>query len=151
MGASPGMSQAHILVVDDDPKVRLLLRRCLEPEDYRVSEAQDAKSVFSVLESAEIDLITLDLTLAVEDGLDIARRIRSLAPVPIIMITGKGDTIDRIVGLELGADDYISKPFHVREVLARVRSVLRRGHPRRQVFRARSRSQAKSFVSPIGS
>ena len=118
------MSQAHI-VVDDDPKVRLLLRRCLEPEGYRVSEAHDAKS-FSVLNARHVDLITLDLTLASEDGLDIARRIRSVAAVPIIMITGKGDTIDRIVGLELGADDYISKPFHVREVLARVRSVLRR-------------------------
>ena len=120
------MSQAHILVVDDDPKVRLLLRRCLEPEGYRVSEAHDGKSVFSVLNAGHVDLITLDLTLASEDGLDIARRICSVAAVPIIMITGKGDTIDRIVGLELGADDYISKPFHVREVLARVRSVLRR-------------------------
>ena len=120
------MSQAHILVVDDDPKVRLLLRRCLEPEGYRVSEAHDGQSVFSVLNAGHVDLITLDLTLASEDGLDIARRIRSVAAVPIIMITGKGDTIDRIVGLELGADDYISKPFHVREVLARVRSVLRR-------------------------
>ena len=120
------MSQAHILIVDDDPKIRLLLRRCLEPEGYRVSEAQDGKSVFSVLEADQVDLITLDLTLASEDGLDVARKIRSVAAVPIVMITGKGDTIDRIVGLELGADDYISKPFHVREVLARVRSVLRR-------------------------
>jgi DNA-binding response OmpR family regulator len=120
------VSQAHILVVDDDPKVRLLLRRCLEPEGYRVSEAHDGKSVFSVLNAGQVDLVTLDLTLASEDGLDVARRIRSVAAVPIIMITGKGDTIDRIVGLELGADDYISKPFHVREVLARVRSVLRR-------------------------
>ncbi len=120
------MSQAHILIVDDDPKVRLLLRRCLEPEGYRVSEAHDGHSIFSVLNADHVDLITLDLTLASEDGLEIARRIRSVAAVPIIMITGKGDTIDRIVGLELGADDYISKPFHVREVLARVRSVLRR-------------------------
>src|SRR6476619_3201635 len=108
------MSQAHILVVDDDPKVRLLLRRCLEPEGYRVSEAHDGHSIFSVLNAGHVDLITLDLTLASEDGLEIARRIRSVAAVPIIMITGKGDTIDRIVGLELGADDYISKPFHVR-------------------------------------
>jgi DNA-binding response OmpR family regulator len=139
------VSQAHILVVDDDPKVRLLLRKCLEPEGYRVSEAHDAQSVFSVLNAGDVDLITLDLTLASEDGLDIARRIRSVAAVPIIMITGKGDTIDRIVGLELGADDYISKPFHIREVLARVRSVLRRSqegslsrHPRNRankVFR----------------
>jgi DNA-binding response OmpR family regulator len=120
------VSQAHILVVDDDPKIRLLLRRCLEPEGYRVSEAHDGKSLFAVLNAARVDLITLDLTLTSEDGLELARRIRSVTSVPIIMITGKGDTIDRIVGLELGADDYISKPFHVREVLARLRSVLRR-------------------------
>jgi DNA-binding response OmpR family regulator len=120
------VSQAHILIVDDDPKIRLLLRRCLEPEGYRVTEAHDGKSVFSVLKASHVDLITLDLTLDSEDGLEIARRLRSTAAVPIIMITGKGDAVDRIVGLELGADDYISKPFHIREVLARVRSVLRR-------------------------
>jgi DNA-binding response OmpR family regulator len=125
-GSSFGVSQAHILIVDDDPKIRLLLRRCLEPEGYRVTEAQDGTSLFSVLNANHVDLITLDLTLGSDDGLEIARRVRSTAAVPIIMITGKGDTIDRIVGLELGADDYISKPFHVREVLARVRSVLRR-------------------------
>ena len=120
------MSLAHILIVDDDPKIRLLLRRCLEPEGYRVSEAHDGKTMFSVLNAGRVDLITLDLTLASEDGLELARRIRSVASIPIIMITGKGDAIDRIVGLELGADDYVSKPFHVREVLTRVRSVLRR-------------------------
>ena len=120
------MSQAHILIVDDDPKIRQLLRRCLEPEGYRISVAKDGKSLFAILKADHVDLITLDLTLASEDGLEIARRIRSAAAIPMIMITGKGDTIDRVVGLELGADDYISKPFHVREVLARVRSVLRR-------------------------
>jgi DNA-binding response OmpR family regulator len=140
LGSSLGVAQTHILVVDDDPKVRLLLRRCLEPEGYRVSEAHDGKSVFSILTADHVDLITLDLTLASEDGLDIARSIRSVAAVPIIMITGKGDTIDRIVGLELGADDYISKPFHVREVLARVRSVLRRSEEGSLSRAAQSRS-----------
>ena len=138
------MSQAHILIVDDEPKVRLLLRRCLEPEGYRVSEAQDGKSVFSVLEAGQVDLITLDLTLASDDGLDVARKIRAVAAVPIIMITGKGDTIDRIVGLEIGADDYISKPFHVREVLARVRSVLRRSQEG-SLSRLQQSQQAKVF------
>ena len=138
------MSQAHILIVDDEPKVRLLLRRCLEPEGYRVSEAQDGKSVFSVLEAGQVDLITLDLTLASDDGLDVARKIRAVATVPIIMITGKGDTIDRIVGLEIGADDYISKPFHVREVLARVRSVLRRSQEG-SLSRLQQSQQAKVF------
>jgi len=116
----------------------------LEPEGYRVSEAQDGKSVFSVLEAGQVDLITLDLTLASDDGLDVARKIRAVAAVPIIMITGKGDTIDRIVGLEIGADDYISKPFHVREVLARVRSVLRRSQEG-SLSRLQQSQQAKVF------
>jgi DNA-binding response OmpR family regulator len=134
------VSQAHILIVDDDPKIRLLLRRCLEPEGYRVTEAHDGKSVFSVLKASHVDLITLDLTLDSEDGLEIARRLRSTAAVPIIMITGKGDAVDRIVGLELGADDYISKPFHIREVLARVRSVLRRSTDRSHGHHEKSQS-----------
>jgi two-component system phosphate regulon response regulator OmpR len=116
----------HIAVVDDDPKIRTLLRRVFEPEGFRVSEASGSETLFSLLRSERIDLITLDLTLRNEDGLDIARRIRAESRVPIIMVTGKGDMIDRVVGLELGADDYISKPFHIREVLARVRTVLRR-------------------------
>lgn len=117
--------ETHILVVDDDPKIRLLLRRCFEQEGYRVSEAENGGEVRGrALEG--ISLITLDLNLGDDDGLDIAREVRSRSSIPMIMVTGKGDTIDRVVGLELGADDYISKPFHVREVLARVRSVIRR-------------------------
>lgn len=122
--------KAHIAIVDDDPKVRLLLRRCFEPEGYRVTEAADGAGILAKLANSDIDLITLDLSLGNEDGLEVARRIRAASNVPIIMITGKGDTIDRIVGLEIGADDYIAKPFHVREVLARVRTVLRRTEPR---------------------
>jgi DNA-binding response OmpR family regulator len=116
----------HIVVVDDDAKVRALLRRAFEPEGFRVSEASNSEALFALLDSERVDLITLDLTLPNEDGLDIARRIRAESRVPIIMVTGKGEMIDRVVGLELGADDYISKPFHLREVLARVRTVLRR-------------------------
>ena len=116
----------QILVVDDDPKVRRLLRRCFEQDGYRVGEADCEAETLRQLARGKIDLITLDLTLGTEDGLSIARTIRAQSNVPIVMVTGKGDTIDKVVGLELGADDYISKPFHVREVLARVRSVLRR-------------------------
>jgi DNA-binding response OmpR family regulator len=116
----------HILIVDDDPKVRLLLRRCFESESYRVSEAATRSDVDQALSREALDLITLDLTLPDGDGLTIARDIRARSSVPIVMVTGKGDMIDRIVGLEIGADDYIAKPFHVREVLARVRAVLRR-------------------------
>ena len=119
----------HILIVDDDPKVRLLLRRCFEPEGFDVSEAATGEEAHACLESGGVNLVTLDLGLGSEDGLNVAREVRAQSDVPIIMVTGKGDMIDRVVGLEVGADDYISKPFHVREVLARVRSVLRRyGH-----------------------
>lgn len=116
----------HILVVDDEPKVRLLLRRCFEGEGYRVTEAGSSAEVLNELGKSHFDLVTLDLNLPDIDGLTLAREIRARSSVPIIMVTGKGDTIDRVVGLELGADDYITKPFHLREVLARVRAVLRR-------------------------
>jgi len=117
---------AHILVVDDEPQVRLLLRRCFEGEGYAVTEAGNGAEVMELLSRSTFDLVTLDLNLPDGDGLTIAREIRARSPVPIVMVTGKGDTIDRVVGLELGADDYITKPFHLREVLARVRAVLRR-------------------------
>ena len=115
-----------ILVVDDDEKVRTLLRRCLVAEGYAVLEAADARETFDTIAKNKIDLITLDLQLGADDGLTIATKLRRTSNVPIVMITGKGDLIDKVVGLELGADDYISKPFHVREVQARVKSALRR-------------------------
>ncbi len=117
---------AHILVVDDEEGVRTLLRECFELEGYRVSEAKDGAELSAHMRQSPIDLITLDLKLGGENGLELARGVRAERNVPIVMITGKGDTIDRVVGLELGADDYIAKPFHVREVVARVRAVLRR-------------------------
>jgi DNA-binding response OmpR family regulator len=116
----------HILVVDDEDGVRLLLKDCFELEGYRVSMAASGAEMAASLAAGPVDLVTLDIGLAGENGLDLARQIRTSDNVPIIMITGKGDTIDRVVGLELGADDYITKPFHLREVLARVRAVLRR-------------------------
>lgn len=123
-------STSHILVVDDDPKVRKLLRRCFEPEGYRVSEAADHEQALHHVRGGDVDLITLDLHLgAREDGFAVARAVRAVSRVPIVMVTGKGDVIDRVVGLELGADDYVTKPFHLRELLARVRSVLRRSAP----------------------
>ncbi|MCR9139674.1 MAG: response regulator [Alphaproteobacteria bacterium] len=118
------------MVVDDDPKVRLLLRRCLETENYQVLEADCEAAVHRCLDENTVDLITLDLNLGVESGLTIAAGLRANSDIPIIIVTGKGDVIDKVVGLEMGADDYISKPFHVREVLARIRSVLRRSDTR---------------------
>jgi two-component system, OmpR family, response regulator len=117
---------SEILVVDDDAEIRHLLRTALERDGYAVSEAKDAATAKSRLERGGIDLITLDLSLGSDDGLTLARNIRAHSGVPIIMVTGKGDAIDRVVGLELGADDYVSKPFNLREVVARVRAVLRR-------------------------
>jgi two-component system, OmpR family, response regulator len=117
---------AHILVVDDEAPVRTLLRECFELEGFKVSEAASGAEMRSCLAAERVDLITLDLKLGGENGLEIAREIRAQSNLPVIMITGKGDTIDRVVGLELGADDYIAKPFHVREVQARARAVLRR-------------------------
>ena len=121
------MSEAKtILIVDDDEKIRTLLRRCLDVDGYSVLEASNAQETFDAIATHPIDLVTLDLQLGPDDGLMIAAELRRSSDVPIIMITGKGDVIDKVVGLELGADDYISKPFHVREVQARVKSALRR-------------------------
>lgn len=116
----------RILVVDDDPKIRTMLRRCLEGESYEISETSTMSETLAEIVAYPPDLVTLDLQLGPDDGLDVARAIRKISNVPIVMVTGKADLIDRIVGLEIGADDYIVKPFHVREVIARVKSVLRR-------------------------
>ena len=116
----------HILIVDDEHQVRALLRARFEKEGFEVSEAKDAVELRSRLDGRPIDLITLDLTLGRDDGLALAREIRAKLNVPIIMISAKDEEIDRVVGLELGADDYITKPFSPREVVARVRAVLRR-------------------------
>ena len=117
---------AKILIVDDEEPVRRLLADCLEPEGFDVFEAGTGADMTRVLAAEQVDLITLDLALAGEDGLRLAREVRAKRNIPIVMITGKSDPIDRVVGLELGADDYITKPFHMREVLARIRAVLRR-------------------------
>ena len=115
-----------ILVVDDDAEVRAVLRKGFEQDGFQVLEAAGGDELLSLFESHPLDMITLDLTLGRDDGLALARRVRSVRNIPIVMITGKGDVVDRIVGLELGADDYIAKPFHMREVIARVRAVFRR-------------------------
>jgi DNA-binding response OmpR family regulator len=122
----PKPSPSHILIIEDEAKVRLLLRRCFENEGFRVSEAGSGAEAMDRLAAGAFDLVTLDLQLPDGDGFTVGREIRSRSAVPIIMVTGKGDTIDRVVGLELGADDYITKPFQLREVVARVRAVLRR-------------------------
>jgi DNA-binding response OmpR family regulator len=123
------ISPTSILVVDDDTQVRTLLRNMLGMQGYAVSEAANSQQMFAALENEPVSLITLDLNLAGEDGLALAREVHARRNVPIIMITARADDTDRVVGLELGADDYITKPFNPREVLARVRAVLRRYEP----------------------
>jgi DNA-binding response OmpR family regulator len=115
-----------ILVVDDEPKIVRIARDYLERAGFRVLTAGDGRSVPGLLRSARPDLIVLDLALPDIDGLDVARSLRRESSVPIIMLTARADESDRLIGLELGADDYIVKPFSPKELVARVRAVLRR-------------------------
>jgi two-component system, OmpR family, response regulator len=117
---------AHVLIVDDDREILDLVSRFLRKHGYRVTGARNGIEMRERLAAADIDLIILDLMLPGEDGLSLCREIRSLSPLPIIILTALGEDTDRIVGLEMGADDYLSKPFNSRELLARVKAVLRR-------------------------
>ncbi len=116
----------HILVVDDEPGICKLLDRYLSQQGYRVSTAGDGVSMLKVLEADIADLVILDLILPGEDGLSLTRRLQEDFGIPVIILTQKSDMVDRVVGLEMGADDYVAKPFNVRELHARVKSVLRR-------------------------
>ena len=116
----------HILVIEDDAEIGRLISRYLRNAGFRVSTLGDARNVARMLEDSRIDLIVLDLMLPGEDGLTLCRRLRGRSNVPIIMVTAKGEEIDRIIGLEMGADDYLCKPFNPRELIARIRAVLRR-------------------------
>jgi two-component system OmpR family response regulator len=119
-------AQEHVLIVDDDAEIRNLLREYLHENGYRVTAAADGKGLWTALKTALPDLIILDLMLPGDDGISLCRALRARSDVPIIMLTARGGDADRIVGLELGADDYVPKPFNPRELLARVKSVLRR-------------------------
>ena len=116
----------HILIVDDHREIRDLVSRALAKEGFRVSTAADGKAMRKVLADGRIDLILLDLMLPGEGGLALCREIRNTSSVPIIMVTAKGEEVDRVIGLELGADDYLPKPFGTRELIARINAVLRR-------------------------
>ncbi len=122
----------HLLVVDDDPGIRSFLERYLAKHGYQVSLMSDGENIAEFLGGNAVDLVILDLMLPGKDGLQLTRDIRYQVDVPVIMLTAKGDDIDRIIGLEMGADDYLPKPFNPRELLARIRSVLKRAQARRQ-------------------
>src|ERR1700688_2606949 len=116
----------HILVVDDDPQIRNALQEYFSTNELRVNVASSGKEMTGILVDHSIDLVILDRRLAGEDGMVLARKLREESTIPIIILTGLREEADRIMGLELGADDYLTKPFSPRELLARVRSVLRR-------------------------
>ena len=152
----------HILVVDDQKEICEVVQQYLSSEGYRVSVANDGAGMRRVMDGAEVDLVILDLMLPGEDGLTLARQLREESTVGIIILTGRGETVDRIIGLEMGADDYLPKPFHLRELLARVKSVLRRASSRAQKEKpsgARARARfagwhldlsTRELVSPDG-
>ena len=119
--ASDQLRREHVLVVDDDPRIRQMLTRYFEGEGYAVTAASGGAEMRARLRQENFDIILLDLVLpGGEDGLDLAREIRTQSDIPIMMLTGRDDVVDRIVGIEVGADDYIAKPFHLREVHARL-------------------------------
>lgn len=121
-----GTGSPHVLVVDDDAEIGLLLTRYLEGQGLRVSVAGNGNELRAAMDGEAIDVILLDLGLPDEDGLVLIRDLRSRWQGPVIIISGRGESVERVVGLELGADDYVTKPFDLRELLARIRSVLRR-------------------------
>src|SRR5438132_2267812 len=121
-------SKPHILLVEDARDIREPLARYLREHGYRATTAQDAASARKVMKSAAIDLVVLDIMMPGEDGLSLCRSIRESAQIPVILLTARGEEVDRIIGLEMGADDYIAKPFSPRELIARVAAVLRRTH-----------------------
>lgn len=133
----------HILIVDDQREICDLVQEYLSSEGYRVSTAHDGAGMRRVIAQDPVDLVILDLMLPGEDGLTLARSLREESTVGIIILTGRGETVDRIIGLEMGADDYLPKPFHLRELLARVKSVLRRASTRSAERQVAPRSRAR--------
>jgi len=129
----------HLLVVDDDERLRELLQRYLSANGFRVSAASDAAGARSLMKSMAFDLLILDVMMPGESGLDLSRAIRASSQTPVLMLTARGDTEDRIAGLEHGADDYLPKPFEPRELLLRVSALLRRAAPPARIAHAEVR------------
>jgi DNA-binding response OmpR family regulator len=126
----------HVLVVDDDIAVRQLVSEYLAQNDFRVSEAASGAELMGAFRAQVVDLVLLDLRLHGEDGMQLLRQLRAESQLPVIILTGRAEEADRVMGLELGADDYLTKPFSPRELLARIRTVLRRTHAGQEVHGA---------------
>jgi two-component system, OmpR family, response regulator len=135
MQASP-----HILIIDDHREIRDLVSRALSKDGFRVSTAADGQSMRKIMADNRIDLVLLDLMLPGEDGLSLCRALRAESNVPIIMLTAKGEEVDRVIGLEMGADDYLPKPFGSRELIARIKAVLRRSQEKKVTSDQRPKS-----------
>jgi DNA-binding response OmpR family regulator len=133
----------HILIVDDQKEICEVVQEYLSGEGYKVSVAHDGPAMRRLMQQNRVELVILDLMLPGEDGLTLARSLRDESNVGIIILTGRGETVDRIIGLEMGADDYLPKPFHLRELLARVKSVLRRVSTRSSDKPAAQRHKAR--------
>ncbi|MFD1156453.1 two-component system response regulator TorR [Roseovarius aestuarii] len=128
--------RSHIIVVEDEPVTRMTLTSYFEAQGYRTSEAEDSSGLDDILQSDPADLLIVDINLSGKDGLEITRELRAVSEVGIILVSARSDDVDRIVGLELGADDYVVKPFNKRELLARVKNLLRRTRAARQLTRS---------------
>jgi two-component system phosphate regulon response regulator OmpR len=127
--AVPADDAPHLLLVDDDRRIRTLMSRYLSQQGYRVTTAQDASEARRKLEGLAFDLLVLDVMMPGESGLDFARALRTQSSVPILMLTARADSADRVAGLETGADDYLTKPFEPKELALRIASILRRSAP----------------------
>lgn len=136
----------HVLAVDDEPSVRQMIADYLTDNDIQVTVIGSGKEIAEVMARHTIDLIILDLKLPGEDGMQIARSLRAESDVPIIMLTGRKDEADRVMGLELGADDYLTKPFSPRELLARIRALLRRSRAQETIAEGLARIRAYRFA-----
>jgi two-component system response regulator MprA len=121
---------AHVLVVDDDPRILSMMRRILELDGYRVVTAAEGDAALETLRREQVDLVVLDVMLPGADGFEVCRTVRRESPVPILMLTARDEAVDKVNGLDCGADDYVVKPFDAEELLARVRALLRRVQPR---------------------
>ena len=135
----------HVLALDDDPSIRQLVCDYLSANELRVTAVATGRELDAVMAREAIDLVVLDLRLQGEDGLQIARRLRESSAIPILMLTGRAEEADRVMGLELGADDYLTKPFSTRELLARIRALLRRARVQATVADAIAKVRAYRF------
>ena len=135
----------HVLAVDDDPAIRDLLADYLAANEMRVTAVASGKELMAVMARDTVDLVVLDVRLPGEDGMQIARRLREDSAIPILLLTGRAEEADRVMGLELGADDYLTKPFSTRELLARIRALLRRAQAQASVADALAKARAYRF------